>query len=179
MSEAQTYIERFRELRGNALKTLDGLDSGGLNFKPTRKNTNSLFILATHLLGSERYWIHQVVGQRAVERDRDAEFRARGKNADALKAAFDEATGTTDGILAALTSADFDKDRETNREGRLRTARWCVLHMIEHYSEHGGHMNLTRQLWEERGNRLKPKAQSVKRNAKSAKPNATSRKRKK
>jgi hypothetical protein len=63
--EAQTYIERFRELRGNALKTLDAMSASGLNFKPTRKDTNSLFILATHLLGSERGWIHQVIGQRS------------------------------------------------------------------------------------------------------------------
>lgn len=174
MSEAKTYIERFRELRGNALKTLDGLNSGGLNFKPTRKDTNSPFILATHLLGSERYWIHQVVGKRTIERDRDAEFRARGKSADALKAAFEEVARTSDGILGALTSADFDKDRETNREGRLRTARWCVLHMIEHYSEHGGHMNLTRQLWEEQ-----VKSKKAKRSSSRGKRKAASRKRKK
>ncbi len=166
MSESKTYSERFRELRGNALKTLDGLDSGGLNFKPTRKDTNSLYILATHLLGSERYWIHQVVGKRTIERDRDAEFRARGKNADALKAAFEEVARTSDGILVSLTSADFDKDRETNREGRLRTARWCVLHMIEHYSEHGGHMNLTRQLWEERKKTPSAKRKATSRGAK-------------
>jgi hypothetical protein len=25
--------------------------------------------------------------------------------------------------------------------------RWCILHVIEHYAQHLGHMQLTRQLW--------------------------------
>lgn len=145
-SEAQTYIERFRDLRAQTLKTLEGMNARQLNWKPTRHDTNSPYVLAVHLLGSERYWIHQVVGNLTIERDRDAEFRARGKNGEALKTAFEEVTRTSDGILGALASTDFDKDRKTNSEGRLRTTRWCVLHMIEHYSEHLGHIQLTRQM---------------------------------
>jgi uncharacterized damage-inducible protein DinB len=146
IAEAQTYIERFRELRGNTLKTLDALDASGLNYKPTRKATNSLFILATHLLGSERGWIHQFVGQRDVQRDREAEFSARGNGAEALKVVFETVARTSEEILGALSPADLDMERRGNYG--TRTVRWGILHMIEHYSEHYGQMCLTRQLWQ-------------------------------
>ena len=158
MSETRTYIERFRELRGDVLKTLDGVGAAGLNWKPTRKDTNSLFVLATHLIGSERGWIHQVVGQRAVERDRNAEFRARGPSAEGLREAFDAVARTSDEILSALTPAELDVERTGNYGPH--SVRWCILHMIEHYSEHSGQMSLTRQLWEEEQKR---KAKSGKR----------------
>jgi len=156
MSESQTYIERLRELRANTLKTLEGLDADGLNWKPTRKDTNSIFVLATHLIGSERYWLHQVVGQRAVERDRAAEFRARGTSADALRDSFDAVARASDEVLSQLAPAEFDATRSGNYGSH--SVRWCILHVIEHYSEHSGQMSLTRQLRQEQAKSGKRKA---------------------
>ncbi len=164
MSESQTYIERLYELRASTLKTLDGLDADGLNWKPTRKDTNSIFVLATHLIGSERGWIHQVVGQRAVERDRAAEFRARGASADAIRESFDAVARTSEEILSQLTPADLEAERTGNYG--LRSVRWCILHMIEHYSEHFGQMSLTRQLWQVQSKSKRRQVKSGKRKAK-------------
>ncbi len=177
MSESQTYIERVREFRSNTLKTLEGVNASGLNWKPTRKDTNSLFVLATHLIGSERFWIHQFVGQREVQRDRDAEFRAQGSGAEALREAFDEVAHTSDEILSALTPADMDVEHQGNYG--TRSVRWAILHMIEHYAEHAGQMSLTRQVWEEQAKKKKLKAASGKRKAQVVKRKATKRKRKK
>lgn len=152
MSETQTYIERLRALRKDMFKALDGLSAAGLNWKPTRRETNSAFILATHLLGSEKHWLHRVVGGREIQRDREAEFRARGKDLASMRDSFDAVARETETILAPLSSTDYDGTRETQNYGKV-SVRWCVLHMVEHYAEHDGQISLTRQVW---------KAQSVK-----------------
>ena len=149
MSETQTYIERLRALRADLFKAMDGLDARGLNWKPTRRDTNSAFVLATHLVGSERHWIHRTVGGRAMTRDRDAEFRARGKDTQELRETFAALARESEAILAPLSAADLDAPRETPNYGKV-SARWVVVHMIEHYAEHVGHVALTRQVWEDR-----------------------------
>lgn len=161
MSETQTYIERLRAFRQDMFKAMDGLSAAGLNWKPTRRETNSAFILATHLLGSEKQWLHRVVGGREVQRDRDAEFRARGKDTASLRNAFDAVAHETEVILAPLSSTDYDATRETANNKKV-TVRWVVLHMIEHYAEHVGQISLTRQVWEEEAKNKKPKAKSGK-----------------
>ena len=147
MSETQTYIERLSDLRANVLKTLERMNARGLNWKPTPRETNSPYVLAAHLIGSERHWLHRMVGQREVHRDRAAEFRARGATLDALRAKFQATAGTSAEILARLSASEMDARRETPNYGVV-TVRWCIVHMIEHYSEHLGHIQLTRQMWE-------------------------------
>ncbi len=167
--EVQTYQERLNELRKQVLQALDEMDAKGLNWQPTRKDTNSVYVLATHLIGSERHWIHENVGQRKVDRDRDAEFRARGKDAAGLRATYDAVALESHSVLAALDTAAMDRLCETPRYS-TRTVRWCLLHIIEHYSEHLGHMRLTRQMWESgMGKSAKPKVKSAKRKSKSVK----------
>lgn len=158
IAETQTLIERFREMRANMFRTLDGLNSAALNWKPTRRDTNSLFAQATHLTGSERHWIHRIIGGRAIQRDRDAEFHARGSDITALRATFAEIAGESEAILAQLTTAELDTLHETNH-GPTST-RWCVLHLLEHYAEHVGQMSLTRQVWEEQVKNKKAKSKT-------------------
>jgi uncharacterized damage-inducible protein DinB len=167
LAETQTYIERLREMRGNALHALDGSSGAALNWKPTRRETNSPFALATHLIGSERYWIHRIVGGRTIQRDRDAEFRARGSDAQSLRAEFDAVARESETILGALSANDLDAQHETN--SGARSVRWGILHLLEHYSEHVGQMTLTRQVWEAQARSKKPKAKSVKRKTRKAK----------
>ena len=140
---------------------MNGLNEAGLNWKPTPRETNSALILATHLLGSEKQWIHRFVGHREIQRDRDAEFRARGKDIRGLRDSIDAVMRETEVILAPLASADYDAPRETANYGPV-TVRWGVLHLIEHYAEHVGQISLTRQIWEEQAKNKKPKAKSVK-----------------
>ncbi|MCI0475497.1 MAG: DinB family protein, partial [Anaerolineales bacterium] len=118
---------------------------------PLPEETNSLYALAFHSLGAERRWIHEVVGQRQIERDRAAEFRARGDDVPSLRALFDAVTRDSEEILARLVEADLDAVRP---EPKPHAVRWCILHIIEHYNEHLGQMRLTRQLWENRHARV-------------------------
>jgi uncharacterized damage-inducible protein DinB len=168
MSETQTYIDRLRVMRKDMFKAMDGLNAAGLNWKPTRRETNSAFILATHLLGSEKHWIHHVVDGREIQRDRDAEFRARGNDASSLRDPCDALARESEAILSRLASADWDATRETKNYGTI-SVRWCVLHLLEHYAEHVGQISLTRQVWEEQAKSIKPKAASAKRTVKAKK----------
>ncbi len=45
MPEISEYVSALRELRGKVLKTLDGVDAEGLNWKPTGDETNSLYVI--------------------------------------------------------------------------------------------------------------------------------------
>jgi len=111
------------------------------------EEANSLYVLAVHSLGAERRWIHGVVGQRKIERDREAEFRARGDDLPALRALYDAVTRDSEEVLARLVASDLDAVRP---EPQPHPVRWCILHIVEHYNEHLGQMRLTRQLWENR-----------------------------
>ena len=144
VSEVQLHVELLRAARAEILKTLDGLSADALNWHPLPDETNSLYALATHLLGAERRWLHQEIGQQEIERDRDAEFRARGEEGAALRPMYQSVARESELILARLVESDMDARREK------RTVRWCILHVIEHYNEHLGQMRLTRQLWENR-----------------------------
>lgn len=149
--EAQEYMERLREARAEIFKTLDGLSADALNWHPLPDETNSLFALATHCLGAERRWVHQEVGQQKIERDRAAEFRARGEAGAALHAAYDAVARASEAILARLVETEMSALR--GDAPNAHAVRWCILHVIEHYNEHLGQMRLTRQLWENRAAR--------------------------
>ncbi len=156
--EIQTDIERLRALRGDMLKTLDGASRAALNWKPTPRGTNSLFVLATHLRGSEQHWIHRVIGGQTIARDRDAEFRARGADAEKFRAEFAANTRASEAVLGALSEADLNATRAAPNYGDV-SVRWVIVHVIEHYAEHAGQMSLTRQVWE---NQVKSKKRKVK-----------------
>lgn len=145
ISELELYSRDLRERRGRILRSLEGLDASALNWQPLSQGTNSLWVLATHALGAERYWIHKLVGRRPVERDRNAEFRTRAEGPADLRAAYAAAAQETEQVLSGFKG---DLDAVQSFEHGATTVRWCILHVIGHYAEHAGQMELTRQLWE-------------------------------
>ncbi len=147
LPEVQSYIERLRDRRAEILKVIEGLDAAALDWTPLPGAANSLVVLAVHSVGAERNWLHGVVGQQEIERDRDAEFRARAPEAAALKAMYAAVALQSEQVLAALTEQELGASR-TSRQGRTVGVRWAILHILEHYSEHLGQMQLTRQLYE-------------------------------
>lgn len=150
MLEVQTYVERLRDVRAEVFQALDGLPPEGLNWTPLPAETNSVYMLATHCLGAERRWLHEFVGQRKIERDRAAEFRAHGEDVSALRAAYDEAARVSEEVLGKLVESDMQVLRG---EKEKHPVRWCILHIVGHYDEHVGQMRLTRQMWENRAAR--------------------------
>ena len=147
----ELYERLLRQRRADVLKILDGLEAEALNWHPLSDATNSIFALAVHLLGAERHWIHERTGGRKIERDRAAEFRAKGDDVAMLRAQYETVARTSEEILGRLVEAELDVAREDGK-GKF-TFRFCILHILDHYAEHVGQMALTRQLWENRAER--------------------------
>lgn len=147
--EVQAYLTDLEELREQVKSLLAGLDREALDWRPIEGEgelaTNSLTAMVVHLVGSETYWMKEVIGGKKIVRDRDAEFVTKGLSVPELQAKIGATGQVTTEILSALT----EKQLEEGRKWRDRpvNVRWCILHVIEHYAQHLGHMQLTRQLW--------------------------------
>lgn len=151
LPEISEYLEHLRALRGKVLQTLDGPDADALNWTPTGEGTNSLFVLATHCIGSEHGWMFEILGRGEPTRNRPAEFLARGDDLTALREQYARVAQETETLLAARTLDDLTTMRTRTPYGDV-SERWIILHVIAHYSEHLGQMFLTRQLWENTSN---------------------------
>lgn len=149
LPEISQALANLRDLRTKIFETLNGLDAQALNWSPTTEGTNSLFVLATHCIGSEHGWMFEILGRGEQTRNRAAEFQARGGDLAALREHYALVTQETESLLAARTAEDLYTTRHREGFGEV-SERWIVLHAIEHYSEHLGQMYLTRQLWEDR-----------------------------
>lgn len=149
IAEATSYLERIEDLRSQVRRLLADHPPEALNWRPTEgegdQAMNSPAVLATHIAGAEHFWIGEVVGGRPPTRDRDAEFSAQVRGVDELEKLLEQTGAETREILAALSAADIEGQRQAR--GRTVPVRWCILHVIDHTALHLGHMQITYQLW--------------------------------
>jgi uncharacterized damage-inducible protein DinB len=149
IKEVENYLVILSELHAQVIKIMEGLPREALDFKPLLGDgehaTNSMGALAVHLAGSEAYWAKEVIGGRPIIRDREAEFKAAGSGFADLKAALEAAAKETEAIFSSLAPMQLEEMRKSR--DRSVSVRWAILHLIEHYALHLGHMQLTRQLW--------------------------------
>lgn len=129
-------------------RALDGLSQEALDWSPAPE-VNSIGALAAHIIGSERYWISDVVAQTSTDRDRDAEFRSAGISAEALRARLAAAARDIRAILEHLTLDQLDETRISPRHGIEYTVGWALAHVLEHTGLHVGHMEMMRHWWEQ------------------------------
>ena len=146
----QDYLNLLQACHNDILEALEGLPPAALDWTPGQE-MNSISVLLFHLTGSERYWIGDIAAQESSNRDRDAEFRVHDVDMDVLKKRL------ADNLVYALNVLDrMDiRDLETNRvttSGREITVGWALLHALEHATLHLGQIQITRQLWEQKGN---------------------------
>ncbi|HEY3682180.1 MAG TPA: hypothetical protein VGL93_04035 [Streptosporangiaceae bacterium] len=94
-----------------------GLGDELANRRPEVPGVNAPYAILTHCIGVMEYWGGQVIAVRAITRDRDAEFVARGE------------------VRA--------RDAETPM---ARTQGGAALHIYEELAQHHGQMELTRDL---------------------------------
>ena len=149
IKEIQGYLTTLNELQDQIKSLLEGLPQEALDWRPIQGEgelaTNSLAAVITHLAGSETYFMKEVIGRQPVQRDREAEFVARGVNVSALKTRLEAAAKSAEEVLSPMTEGQLEESRKFR--DRQVTVRWSILHVIEHMAQHVGHMQLTRQLW--------------------------------
>ncbi len=150
-AEVQGYLTEFGILRKQIHDATQGLNEEAANRCPLPKDTNSIYGILCHLIGSDNYWVRQIIGGEAIERDREAEFHASGHLSEVLDR-WEKVSRTNEKILRKLKSSQLGETRTipTRPEWGSVTVRRCILHLISHYAIHLGHIQLTRQLWEQR-----------------------------
>ena len=150
-AEVQGYLTEFNILKGQIREAIKGLNDEAANWVPLPKDTNSIYAILCHLVGSENFWIRQMIAGENVDRDREAEFHATGHLSEIVNR-FEEIAKVSEGILKNLNSSQLGEPRSLADypERENISVRWCILHLISHYAIHLGHIQLTRQLWEQR-----------------------------
>lgn len=128
-------------------QALAGLTQQALDWSPAPE-VNSIGVLAAHVIGSERYWIIDVVAQRSTNRDRDAEFRSAAITAETLRALLAAAGHEIQGVLEGLTIEQLAEPRRSPRHDSDYTVGWALAHVLEHTGLHVGHIEVTRHWWE-------------------------------
>ena len=143
-------ISRLEAMHAEYFDSLDGLSSEQLDWAPGPE-MNSLCVLAVHVTAAERFWIGIAIDD-VIERDRPAEFRAKGHSLDELKARF---TANVDFYRTAFAAQSVGRLREEvsfefqDRNIKCRRG-WALLRALDHTGEHLGHAGITRQLLDRR-----------------------------
>ena len=122
-----------------------------LNQPLTLPETNTLFALATHLVGAGEFWVLALAGERTIVRDRLAEFHATGTLVE-LVTRYERWIVDTHEVLDKLPDAAMERITQPPATFQPRTpsqpmtVRDCLLHAVEHSALHQGHIQLTCQL---------------------------------
>jgi uncharacterized damage-inducible protein DinB len=149
LKEIQGYLAELSELSNQVKSLLDEWPQSALDWRPIQGEgelaTNSFSAMVVHLAGSETYWMKEIIGRQPIHRDREAEFATRGVQVEELKVKLDGAAKIAQEVLSPLTEPQLEETRKFR--DRTVTVRWAILHVIEHFATHIGHMQLTRQLW--------------------------------
>lgn len=150
-AEVQGYLDELKVLKNQIRDIVQGMSEESINWQPLPKDTNSIYAIMTHLLGADDNWVKRVINGQSINRDREAEFRSLGNLQDIMNR-FEKVSKENENILSKLDSLQLGETRKVQiqQNGQAVSVRWCILHVVSHYALHLGHIQLTRQLWEQR-----------------------------
>ncbi len=150
----EALLDRLDELHRGVNETLDELPVEAIDWIPAPE-MNSLAVLITHMTGSERYWIGDVILGDLSFRNRNAEFRVQGLDAAALKKRLADVAAYEKSAFEQLQVSELGQDRIAPSDGRSCTVAWALNHTLEHTALHVGHIQILKQMW-----RLKTQARA-------------------
>jgi uncharacterized damage-inducible protein DinB len=150
-AEIQGYLTELGILRGQIRDAIKGLSDEAANWHPFPEGANSVYAVLSHLIGVDNFWVKQIIAGQKIHRDREAEFRASGPLAE-LSSRSENAWKDIEAILGKLSSGQLLETRAVplRPEFASITVQWVILHLISHYAIHLGHIQITRQLWEQK-----------------------------
>jgi hypothetical protein len=142
------YLDELR-------RSLDGLPDEAVNWEPAGAETNSIAVLVTHNMKSTRFWTAVALDAPLPDRERAQEFEARAETTGELLSIVDEIGGEVLTMLDNAGEIGWNANRghllppDPERPEYIPAA-FAILHAVEHFSQHVGHIGLTRQLWDAR-----------------------------
>jgi hypothetical protein len=143
-------LERFEAFYGIIEKAVADLPAEALDWKPG-PDMNSIGVILAHTAGAWRYWVGDVAGDLPSGRVRADEFKTYGVDAADMVARLRAALDTSREVLGRLELSRLGEVHTAGMFDEQRTVGWALLHALEHTALHAGHIQLTRQLWEQRG----------------------------
>lgn len=148
-NEVYHYLLRLDNSRHIVRELVRGLSVEALNWRPELPEggdpMNSIGALVVHLAGAEHHWFSEVIGGAPPSRDRDAEFAYVAASAEEPLARLDAVAAASEAVLSQLTAEDLDGEKLA--VDRMMPVRFIILHIIDHYALHIGHMQISYQLW--------------------------------
>lgn len=142
-------LERFEAVYGIIEKAIADLPAEALDWKPG-PDMNSIGVILAHTAGAWRYWVGDVAGDLPSGRVRADEFKTFGVDAAEMVARLRAALDTSREVLGQMELSRLDEIRTVGMDNEERTVGWALLHALEHTALHAGHIQLTRQFWEQR-----------------------------
>jgi DinB family protein len=133
----------FRDVHDNIRKLISGMDVHGLNWKP-HPEANSIAVLVTHTLGSEREMLAAVRGI-SVPRDRPSEFITQADRSQ-LEQLIDQGDEWLNQQTHPLTAQDLTANRPRGDRPPQPGLVWLITN-YGHAREHLAQMELTKQLY--------------------------------
>ncbi len=146
MISVEDYLFYVDEALDGMVAIVTELGDEVANQRPDVPGANSPYAVLTHCLGVMEYWGGHVVAGRAIERDRDAEFRASGAVAE-LVARVRRARAQ---LVSDMTDFDaFAPPRNPPQdcpEPMTSTQGGVLLHIYEELAQHRGQMEVCRDV---------------------------------
>lgn len=145
----QDLLERFETIHKVIETAVADLPAAALDWKPG-PDMNSIAVILAHAAGAWRYWVGDVAGDLPSGRVRAEEFETFQVDAAEMLGRLGKALDTTRQVLGQLKPARLGEARTAGMFNEERTVGWALLHALEHTALHAGHIQLTRQLWDQR-----------------------------
>ena len=145
----QDMLERFETIHKVIETAVADLPAEALDWKPG-PDMNSIAVILAHTAGAWRYWVGDVAGDLPSGRVRAEEFETFKVDAAEMLGRLSKALDTTRQVLGQIDPAHLGEKRIAGQQNEERTVGWALLHALEHTAIHAGHIQITRQLWDQR-----------------------------
>ncbi|MEZ4679059.1 MAG: DinB family protein [Caldilineaceae bacterium] len=126
------------------LACLNDLDRAAINHRPLPTG-NSLYVLATHMVGNIEETVWGILCGQPIERNREAEFQAVGADTATIRQHWRTLQAKIEQHVATLSAADLSRSYHHPRRGPLSGNELLVV-VARHAAEHLAQAEMTREL---------------------------------
>lgn len=148
IARTSSFLLVAEEILDGYERALATLDDETVNVSPVPGVVNAPFALVTHVHGMASFWMGSFVAGEAIPRDREAEFLATGTVAEAL--ALVEAIRRRLPAWVEVARTEGIRDRSakgsTLRDHENATPDWVLDHVLHELAQHGGHLEVCRDV---------------------------------
>ncbi|MGW8143837.1 MAG: DinB family protein [Anaerolineales bacterium] len=148
------YLKNLEELHQDVLNAIRDLPQEALDWTPL-PGANSINVLVTHIAGAEKFWLGDVVAGEPSGRDREAEFKAKGTDFEQLSSLLESSLAYAGNVFERLDVESLASTRVSPRTNKTITVSWSLGHTLKHTAIHLGHIQIMRDLLDERADKMK------------------------